>query len=493
MRWAAELYHECLLDSPLAEEGRRYLGERHLTGETVRKWQLGFAPSSGDWLAQQVRKAPVDLDVLTKAGVGLLGERSGGSGYYDMFRERVMFPIRDVRGQVVGFGGRILPTSPYAARVGKYINSCDSPLFTKSDLIYGLDQARLAGQSAGSLAVVEGYTDVLMAHQSGVTNVVATMGTALTSRHVRQLRRYVPRVVLVFDADEGGSTGVDRALELFVREDVDLAIATLPAGMDPCDLLAARGPDPFREALASAADALDFKLDQILAKEPAQGIEGTRRAVEAVLGVLALVPDTAGPAAALKRDLVLNRVGQRFGLTADTLRSRFDEIRRTAAERSSEANRERERPEVTSRGGSAPADPLERELLEVLLADPMLVAAAKAEVAPAEVGHPGLSRLLGGLYALYDEGQTPDLDTLRLRLADNPRLAEFALRAQEVGQTHADRSGWLRQILHRFGERRAARRAAEVQGKLNATTDPQAALELLKLLQERAAMAGPPM
>lgn len=493
MRWAADLYHQCLLDSPLAEEGRRYLGERHLTGETIRKWQLGFAPSSGDWLTQQARKAPVEIDVLTKAGVGLLGERSGGSGHYDMFRERVMFPIRDVRGQVVGFGGRILPASPYAIRVGKYINSCDSPLFSKSDLIYGLDQARLAGQSAGSLAVVEGYTDVLMAHQSGVTNVVATMGTALTSRHVRQLRRYVPRVVLVFDADEGGSTGVDRALELFVREDVDLAIATLPAGLDPCDLLAARGAEPFRDALTSATDALDFKLDQILAKEPGQGIEGSRRAVEAVLGVLALVPDMAGPAAAMKCDLVLNRVAQRFALTSETLRSRLDEIRRAAADRSTEANRERERPEVTSRGGAAPADPLERELLEVLLADPMLVGAAKAEVGTAEVTHPGLSRLLGGLYALYDEGQTPDLDTLRLRLADNPRLAEFALRAQEVGQTHADRSGWLRQILHRFGERRAARRAAEVQGKLNATTDPQAALELLKLLQERAAMAGPPM
>jgi len=123
----------------------------------------------------------------------------------------------------------------------------------------------------------------------------------------------------------------------------------------------------------------------------------------------------------------------------------------------------------------------------------MLVAAAKAEVSPAEVAHPGLSRLLGGLYALYDEGLTPDLDTLRLRLADNPRLAEFALRAQEVGQTHADRSGWLRQVLGRFRERRTARHAAEVHGKLNATTDPKAALELLRLLQERAAVAGPPM
>jgi len=147
---------------------------------------------------------------------------------------------------------------------------------------------------------------------------------------------------------------------------------------------------------------------------------------------------------------------------------------------------------VISRGGAAPADPLERELLEVLLADPLLVPAAKAEVAVAEVAHPGLSRLLAGLYALYDEGLTPDLDALRLRLADNPRLAGFALEAQEIGLRNPDRADWLRQILRRFAERRAARKALEVRGKLNATTDHDAAVEQLKKLQKQSAVAGPP-
>ncbi|HEX4592167.1 MAG TPA: CHC2 zinc finger domain-containing protein, partial [Gemmataceae bacterium] len=159
MRWATQLYHDCLLNSEVAEEARRYLGERRLTGETVRKWQLGFSPASGDWLARKIKDAPVSTDVLVE--VGLLSARSDGSGHFDRFRERVMFPIRDVRSQVVGFGGRILPSSPYAERLAKYINTSDTPLFSKSDLIYGLDAARLAGQSAGCLAVVEGYTDVL--------------------------------------------------------------------------------------------------------------------------------------------------------------------------------------------------------------------------------------------------------------------------------------------------------------------------------------------
>src|SRR5207302_3024874 len=140
----------------------------------------------------------------------------------DRFRNRVMFPIRDARGQAVGFGGRILPGDPYAARLPKYYNSSETPLFSKSENLYGIDQARQAAAKAGYLAVVEGYTDVLMAQQMGVAQVVATMGTALNAKHIQQLRRFAPRVVLVFDADAGGEAALDRALELFVSHDLDL-------------------------------------------------------------------------------------------------------------------------------------------------------------------------------------------------------------------------------------------------------------------------------
>jgi DNA primase len=397
-----------------------------------------------------------------------------------------MFPIRDVRGQVVGFGGRILPSSPFASRAAKYINTCDTPLFSKSDLIYGLDRAKLAGQAAGCLAVVEGYTDVLMAHQSGAAQVVATMGTALTGRHVRQLRRYAPRVVLVYDADEGGNTGVDRALELFLREDVELAVATLPDGMDPCDLLVARGVQPFEEALAVARDALDFKIQEVLDRPDTEGVVGSQRAVEAVLGILALVPDDAEPRALTKRDLFLNRVAQRFGLQPAVLRARLDQVRRARHDRAADLVAVTAEVIEVRATGRAKADPLERELLEVLLADPPLVVAVKAELAADEVEHPGLRRLLQGLYDLLEERQSPDLDALRLRLADNPPLVAKALELQMVGRLHADRPGWLRAVLDRFRERRAARAAKEVQGKLNAARDPEAALDLLRQLQQRS-------
>jgi hypothetical protein len=231
-------------------------------------------------------------------------------------------------------------------------------------------------------------------------------------------------------------------------------------------------------------------MNQVLAESAAQGVEGSRRAAEAVLGVLALVPEQSGSAAALKRELILNRIAQRFGLTAATLKARLDEVRQTVRERSADPEKAKaEEVVLTNRGGSAPADPIERELLQVLLADATLVAMAKAELPAAEVMHPGLRRLLDGLYALYDEGLPPDLDALRLRIADNPRLAEKALELQEVGRLNPDRAGWLRTILARYRERREARAAKEVQGKLNAATDHEAALELLRLLHQR--QAGP--
>jgi DNA primase len=478
VRWAAELYHKCLLDDPLAEEARKYLGERRLSGETVRRFALGYAPQSGDWLVQRARGEKVSFDLLEQ--VGLVGRRQQGEGYYDRFRDRVMFPIRDVRGRAVGFSGRILPSSPLSARGPKYYNSAASPLFNKSELLYGLDQARLECARAGYLAVVEGYTDVLMAHQMGIGQVVATMGTALTALHVQQLRRVVGpagRVVLVFDADAGGETGVDRALEIFVSHDVDLRVATLPAGLDPCDLLVQQGAEAFQSALTNAADVLEFKLNQVWASEASGGVEGRRRAVDAILGILALAPEASGQDMAMKQELMVTRIAQRLGVKQEIVWARLRELRA--------ARQQPEGPtgEVEGRR-SAPAAPHERQLLEALLAEPALVAVAAAEVKANEVEHPGLRLLLEGLYRLHAEGVEASLDRLRARI-DNPPLMAKALELQDVGRENTDRRAWLRGILDRFAERRALPEKQELRNQLHATSDHAAAVELLRQLQNR--------
>lgn len=488
VRWAATLYQQCLLgtfdnpaDDSLADEARKYLGERHLSGETVRRFGLGYAPISGEWLVEKAAAARMSFDVLET--VGLIAKRTEGKGFYDRFRDRIMFPIRDVRSQTVGFGGRILPSNPLSKRGPKYYNSAETPLFIKSELLYGLDLARAAADKAGYLAVVEGYTDVMMAHQHGITSVVATMGTALNAKHVQNLRRFAPRVILVFDADAGGTTGVDRALEIFVSQDAELAVATLPEGLDPCDLLIQDGgPERFKQVLAGAVDALDFKLSRLLADKATATVDGKLRAVDAVLGIIALAPELTGQAGQLKRELVVTRIAHRLALKEETVWARLKELR---AARKPNAAPEVRRPEPEPAAEKRQAKPLphERELLEVLFAEPTLVAKAVAEVKLEEVEHPGLRRLLEGLYSLYAKGEAPELDLLRPTI-ENPRLAEYALRMQADGRQKPNRIAALDELLVVFRTRRQQPRKQEIQNQLHAAPDHTAALELLRQLQK---------
>jgi DNA primase len=485
VKWAAGQFQQCLLDSPLAEAARRYLGERQLSGEIVRRFGLGFAPLSGDWLVQRAAAVGKSTEILEK--VGLIARRTENNGFYDRFRDRVIFPIRDARGNAVGFGGRILPSSPLSARAPKYYNSSDTPLFTKSEHLYGLDQARQAGTAAGYLAVVEGYTDVMMAHQMGVSQVVATMGTALNARHVQHLRRFVPRVVLVFDADVGGDTAVDRALAIFVSQNVDLKIATLPQGLDPCDLLVQQGAEPFKQALASAVDVLDFKLDRVWATEANQGVEGKRRAVEAVLGIIALAPELPGQDGAVKQELMVNRIAQRLALREETVWARLRELRakRRDGEQGGLGGTAAGRRETAPEQRKAPAPGREVELLRVLLAEPALVAVAATEVAPDHLEHPGLRRLLSELYALQTQGGMPDLDQLRVRLIDNPPLAEYALTLHDLGREIPERADRLKRLFLEFRKHRLEPVKQELQNQLHAAGDHKEAVELLRQLQNQ--------
>ncbi len=502
MRWAQAKYGYQYLEGDAGEEARKYMGGRKLSGKTVRDFGIGFAPITGDWLVKLALAEGVPADVLVE--VGLTATRQGQRGHYDRFRDRVMFPIKDVRGQVVGFGGRIMPNNPLAARGPKYYNSAETPLFHKSELLYGLELARHA--NAGYLAVVEGYTDVMMAHQCGVPQVVATMGTALNAKHVAQLRRYVPKVVLLYDADAGGYTGVDRALEMFVSQDVELAVATLPEGLDPCDLLVLpNGIETFQKVLTSAVDALDFKLNRLLERDTAPSIETKRRVTDDILGIMAGAPLTPGAAAQMKRELIITRLSHRLGLKQETMWARFGELRKIYEQKEREAQqKEREqkarenrttvtvRPDAVmptterKRGESkaGPAEAAENQLAQLLLADPGLVPIAAAQLTPEVITHTGLRRIVSELFAIHTTGAVADLEGLRVRLDDRPDLFDVAAnKLQFVGQQMQDREQWLARLLKRFAEMRADAEARMTKEKLTNASDEET-IELLRQIQQ---------
>ena len=270
---ALEWFEECLADADPSRGGaaaRRYLLDRGFTEATLRAWRLGWAPDAWDGLRRRLTDGIAEADrrgrMLEYAVAGGLlrrkvDERTGEIRYYDAFRGRVMFPILDIQRRPVGFGGRVLVETEHSG--GKYVNSSEGKLFEKRKILFGLPQAARAIGEAREAIIVEGYTDAIMCHQHGIENVVATLGTALTEEHIRTLRRHVGpqgRVVVFFDNDAAGEKATDRAIRLFLTEDVALAVARGLSLKDACAFLPRYGAGAFREQLAGAEDAFAYVL-----------------------------------------------------------------------------------------------------------------------------------------------------------------------------------------------------------------------------------------
>lgn len=271
---AASIFHEALLSSQLAESARSYLQERGVPQEYIEKYRLGYAPSpeKAGWqfLISRLRKKNFPLELIEQAG---LAARKAQGRYYDRFRDRVLFPIYDMSGREVAFGGRML-----AEGKPKYMNSPESLVFTKSNLLFGLYQHRKAIRSARRAVVVEGNFDLLLLAIHGIDNTVAPLGTALSKEHVKALRRYCDEVVLLFDGDSAGLRAARRSIPFFLNEQVEGRVALLPQGHDPDSLIREKGAKAVRE-LIEAADPLAEFIFAALQKEHGRTLSGKNRII----------------------------------------------------------------------------------------------------------------------------------------------------------------------------------------------------------------------
>ncbi len=316
---AAMFFEKLLADPVIGKPGRDYLESRGFNAQSVKDFRIGLSVDAWDALLKAPILKAVSPQVL--AAVGLVKQRDSGSGYYDFFRNRLMFPVRDENGRVIAFGGRVMPGSDDPR---KYLNSPETPLFSKSRCLFGLDLARQKIVETRMVAVVEGYTDVVMAHQFGAKNVVSPLGTALSASHVQILRRFAEKIVLLFDADAAGDTATNRAVELFLTQPVDIAIASLPDGVDPDEFLLANGLPAFEGVLKNAPDALTYTWKQLTRKFDASGdsLTGQQKAVEEYLELLASARET-GPVDLLRWGSALARVSRLTGIPTEELNRRF--------------------------------------------------------------------------------------------------------------------------------------------------------------------------
>lgn len=316
---AAALFFENLLRHPsLGADARAYLAKRGFSDQTIADFRLGFVPEGWDRLlnSSEMKKFP---PALLAAG-GLVKPRERGDGFYDVFRNRVMFPITDETGRTIAFGGRIMPGSPDPA---KYLNSPETPLFNKSQCLFGLYPARQRLVETRTAIIVEGYTDVAMAHQYGCSNVVSVLGTALTEQHLKVLKRFVDRIVLLFDADTAGDAAVDKAVGLFLTQPIEIAIASLPTGVDPDEYLLANGREGFEKQMALATDALTFKWKQLARRyEADKDLTSQQKAISEYLELLSSARGS-GPVDSIRWGAALARVSRLIEIPVSELNRKF--------------------------------------------------------------------------------------------------------------------------------------------------------------------------
>lgn len=276
---ASELFHQALLTSPEAEAARAYLAERGIDAGAIETFGIGYAPRAADYL-QRAFARNVSSDLLAEAG---LVTRDGEGRMRDRFRGRITFPIRDLSGRSVGFGARVMPGAD--AKMAKYLNTAETPVYRKGELLYNLDRAKGSITRSGEVFVVEGYTDVIALASAGVDTAVATCGTALSEVHLRLLSRFARRAVLTFDGDEAGARAAERAYAHHEEVPIQLSVLIVPDGLDPADFVRARGADAFRDLAASARPLVEYMIRRVIGRADLSTVEGRTRAVDEALPV----------------------------------------------------------------------------------------------------------------------------------------------------------------------------------------------------------------
>ncbi len=454
---AAQFYRDSLRETPRA---RKYLTDRGITTESCVKFAVGYAPDAWDALLKRFGGSAEREHQLAEAGLVIERSGKGESGYYDRFRDRIMFPIRDARGRVIAFGGRIID-----AGEPKYLNSPETPLFHKGRELYGLYEARQALRKVERLMVVEGYVDVVRLAQSGIHYAVATQGTATTPEHLNRLFRVTSELVFCFDGDRAGRAAAWRALENALehaRDGRQLRFLFLPEGHDPDTLVGEEGAEAFEARVAGALPISEFLVAQLAAQADLASVDGRAKLAELARPLLARVP------AGVYHELLLERLAQEVRMPAgrleDLLSARSGDTRGAWAARG-------QRPARAKAPRSAGRQPLLTQAILLLLHHPAAARSVAATPDWLETDQRGFATLRELLETARNE---PALSTAQLveRWRDRPeggRLAELAGSESLVRDARA-----------------AGRELATVLDRIGAELGPEKRLnELIELARER--------
>lgn len=417
---AAKLYHYILMNTEHGQEALQYLRNRGIHDKLIEQFQIGYAPPQWDTLVQLLMKRDFPMPLMEQGG--LISAKHQQEGYVDRFRDRVMFPIWDRNGKVVGFGGRIMGDGQ-----PKYLNSPETMLFNKSKLLYNLHHARPHIKRTGQIILFEGYADVIQAWDAEVQNGVATMGTALTQEQVLQLKRYAERVIVCYDGDDAGQASTLKAIPMLEQAGIHVSVAMLPDRMDPDEYIKANGADRFRHLTSAAVvSPVKFQLLSLRRHHILLEDDGKRRYMEEAMRIIAPIPSPA------EREMHLKELAQQLDLSLDALKQECFEVRQKLQKNQQSGdnqdnwwNNVRNDKRTVSPPVLRPAYVYaERSLLALMFQD--------AEVAVYAEEHLGdkfnvddHAAIAAYLYAYYAQGKEPDFSRFLATLHDD-RLEQTA-------------------------------------------------------------------
>ncbi|QDS89337.1 DNA primase [Rosistilla ulvae] len=486
MKWAEERFFNYLEKSPAAAVVRDYLQQRGIDEENRVRFRIGFAPDQWDWLLGAALDAGFSPQILQAVGLALA--RNSGSGHYDFFRGRLMFPIYDLQDRPIAFGGRHVPMIGDQSG-GKYMNTSETKLFSKSQHLYALNMARQPMQRQRQALVMEGYTDVIAARQHGIETAVACLGVAVGESHVRLLKRFVDQIVLVLDGDAAGQRRADEVVELFVAADVDMRVLTLPQGQDPADFLNEQGADAFKELVAQAPDAIDHKLAR--ATDGVDLVRDTHAASAALDSMLRLVAKSPQNGNTLRTEQTVMRLARTFGLPAETLQRRIDEHRQDPRQRR-EFKRQPEPAAPPAPVRRQPITGIDRELFELMIEMSELVPQALEAIEPRWLATDTARALMTVYEDLELEGHDLDIQNVLLAVEDAHLKGVLVNFQQSVDDKAATVNGppeeRMQAVIDRFrGTELSHQRQQTLKELESSQLDDEEEMELLKQMfaQER--------
>lgn len=482
-RAAADFFHQTLLRQDAGKKGLDYLERRGLTAETIKAFQLGYAPQGWERLLGAMSRKNYSPALLEKAGLVVM--RKEGSGFYDRFRDRVMFPICDEQSRVVGFGGRVIDDS-----TPKYLNSPETAVYAKRRVLYGLNRAKDACRSEKTVFIVEGYLDLIALHQHGILNAVATLGTALSPDHIRLLARLANHLVLVYDSDEAGIRSAKRCIDLFWTEHVDFRrgdvfreeaadthILVLPAGHDPDSFLFQFGANEFRRWVhAEKAGIVSFLIDSAV-RTHGLTTEGKIRIVTEMQAPLATINDRVA------QTLYVQKLSERIGVPETAILAKIKEHAAAPAVRHA-GHPPTVGPMVAET--DEPGERIEERIISMMLQFPAIVPDIINRNILELFVHPDL-KACGDVIIGFHLQSPQQLPELLNQMEDGPVKRRMAFLS--MGEEVWTRKGCNNLLMHFVEIRQKQGAGFLIQKAIEAAERDQNEAEVLRLLSQKQKMA----